>query len=107
LILQPDRLLLIPPSDPLAPARISTTKIEVPAPHHFDSHYFDPTLGPVHQIKVPCVGWTPDHLQGIVANLDDPPANPTPGVTYFCPKVGGYWVWSVLRGQTVPTWVDP
>ena len=34
-------------------------------------------------------------------------ATPAPGDTYFCPKVGGYWVWSVLRGQTVPTWVDP
>ena len=34
-------------------------------------------------------------------------ATPAPGDIYFCPKVGGYWVWAVLRGQTVPTWVDP
>jgi hypothetical protein len=52
------------------------------------------------------VGWTLTTYKGLVANLDDPPANPAPGDAYFCPKVGGYWVWSVLRGQTVPTgWI--
>jgi hypothetical protein len=29
----------------------------------------------------------------MVANLDHLPANPDLGDTYFCPKVGGYWVW--------------
>jgi hypothetical protein len=31
----------------------SATKIEVPLPHHFDSRYFNPTLGSVHQIRFP------------------------------------------------------
>jgi hypothetical protein len=98
--------LLIRPSDPLAP-QISTTHLEVPAPHHFDSRYYYPTLGSVHQIQVPGVGWALITYKGIIADLDKLPVNPTLGDTYFCPKVGGYWVWSVLRGQTVPTWVDP
>ena len=89
-------LLFIPPADPLAP-QISTTDIASRAPR-----YFNPTLGSVHQIKVPGVGWTLTTYKRMVANLDDPSADPAPGDTYFCPKVGGYWVWSVLRGTDGP-----
>jgi hypothetical protein len=99
-------LALRPPADPLAPT-ISTTDIAVPAPHHFDYHYFNPTIGSVHQIEVPDVGWRLITFKGTIADLDNLPANPAPGDTYFCPKGGGYWVWAVLPGHTTPTWVDP
>jgi hypothetical protein len=80
----------------------------VPALHHFDYYYFNPTLGSVHQLVVPGVGWMLIIYKGTVADLDHLPANPAPGDTYFCAKNNGtYWVRTVLRGQTAPSWVDP
>ena len=99
-------LLFIPPADPLAP-EISTTDIAVPAPHHFDTHYFNPTLGSVHQIQVPGAGWTLTTFKGTIADLDNMPANPAPGDTYYCPKGGGYWVWIIAQDALSPTWIDP
>jgi hypothetical protein len=95
-----------PDPDPLTP-EISTTPIEVPAPHHFDMRYFNPTLGSVHQLVVPGVGWMLTAYKGTVADLAKLPATPAPGDMYYCPKANGsYWVWAVLRGQrSRPGWI--
>ena len=98
-------ILFIPTHEPLA--QISHTDISATRLHHFDLHYFNPTLGSLHQLDVPGAGWVLTTYKGTVADLAKLPANPPPGDTYYCPRGGGYWVWTVMHGQTVASWIDP